>query len=168
MEQFLVLSGRIRFNDVEMTAGDFMKVGAGDEHAAHALEDTLVFFAHRRGVVMKGLIKTSPETGSSRKETLTALAVDMMQAQGFSALALRDLAQAAHIRAASLYNHFSSKDELARLAMSRYSAGRGAELSAPPSGRVTAMTSTICFIAVSPHSTGEDCLMRSLHGGQFF
>ena len=114
-------------------------------------------------------MKASSETGSSRKETLTALAVDMMQAQGFSALALRDLAQAAHIRAASLYNHFSSKDELARLAMSRYSAGRGrgAELSAPPSGRVTAMTSTICFIAVSPHSTGEDCLMRSLHGGQF-
>jgi TetR/AcrR family transcriptional repressor of nem operon len=42
---------------------------------------------------------------------------------------LRDLAEAAHIRAASLYNHFSSKDELARLAMSLYSASQGAELS---------------------------------------
>jgi TetR/AcrR family transcriptional regulator, transcriptional repressor for nem operon len=73
-------------------------------------------------------MKTSSETGSSRKETLTALAVDMMQAQGFSALGLRDLAEAAHIRAASLYNHFSSKDELARLAMSLYSARQGAEL----------------------------------------
>jgi AcrR family transcriptional regulator len=42
---------------------------------------------------------------------------------------LRDLAEAAHIRAASLYNHFSSKDELARLAMSLYSASQRAELS---------------------------------------
>jgi TetR/AcrR family transcriptional regulator, transcriptional repressor for nem operon len=65
----------------------------------------------------------------SRKEALTALAVDMIQAQGYSALGLRDLADAAHIRAASLYSHFSSKDELARLAMSLYSARQGAELS---------------------------------------
>lgn len=65
----------------------------------------------------------------SRKEALTALAADMMQAQGFSALGLRDLAEAADMKPASLYNHFSSKDELARQAMSFYSTRREMELS---------------------------------------
>ncbi|HEY4164910.1 MAG TPA: cupin domain-containing protein [Dongiaceae bacterium] len=54
VEQFLVLSGRIRFNEVEMTAGDFLKAGAGDEHAAYALEDTLALIAYRGGVIVKG------------------------------------------------------------------------------------------------------------------
>lgn len=69
-----------------------------------------------------------PQAKRSRKEALTALTVDMMQAQGFSALSVRDLAEAAHLRVASLYNHFSSKDELARLAISL-------ECRSPSSGR---------------------------------
>lgn len=56
----------------------------------------------------------------SRKEVLTGLAVDLMQTRGFSALALRDLAQQACIQAASLYSHFDSKNALARQAMALY------------------------------------------------
>lgn len=56
----------------------------------------------------------------NRKEALTGLAVDMMQTSGFSALALRDLAQKACIQAASLYSHFDSKNALARQAMALY------------------------------------------------
>jgi hypothetical protein len=37
-----------------MTAGDFLKSGAGDEHAAYALEDTVALIAYRGGVIMKG------------------------------------------------------------------------------------------------------------------
>ena len=53
IEQLLVLSGRIRFNEVEMRTGDFMKVAAGDAHVVCALERTVLFVAHRGGVVIK-------------------------------------------------------------------------------------------------------------------
>jgi TetR/AcrR family transcriptional repressor of nem operon len=65
---------------------------------------------------------------ASRKETLTGLAVDMMQTRGFSALALRELAQQACIQAASLYSHFDSKNTLARQAMALYTQRQHDEL----------------------------------------
>lgn len=66
----------------------------------------------------------------SRKQALTGLAVDMMQTSGFSALALRDLAQKACIQAASLYSHFDSKNALARQAMALYAQRQRDELAA--------------------------------------
>lgn len=54
LEQFFVLSGRIRFNEGEMAAGDFLKAGADDEHAAYALEDTVALIAYRGGVIVRG------------------------------------------------------------------------------------------------------------------
>ena len=54
VEQGFIISGRILSNDIEMTAGDFVKLGAGEAHTVHAVEDTLVLFAHRGGVVIKG------------------------------------------------------------------------------------------------------------------
>lgn len=65
----------------------------------------------------------------SRKEELTGLAVDMMQTQGFSALAIRDLAQKACLQAASLYSHFNSKNSLAQQAMALYAQRQMADLS---------------------------------------
>jgi quercetin dioxygenase-like cupin family protein len=53
-EQIFVLSGRIRFGDVVLKAGDFLKVGPGEEHDAYAFEDSLFFSPHRGGVVFKG------------------------------------------------------------------------------------------------------------------
>jgi TetR/AcrR family transcriptional repressor of nem operon len=70
------------------------------------------------------------EPKGSRKDTLATVAIDMMQTRGFSALGLRDLAQAASIRASSLYNHFASKEELACEAMSLYAARQQSDLSA--------------------------------------
>ncbi|KPG96001.1 hypothetical protein AEQ67_18905 [Pseudomonas sp. RIT-PI-q] len=64
----------------------------------------------------------------SRKETLTELAIDVMQAQGTSGMGLRGLAEIANIKAASLYNHFSSKDDLVYHAMNLYAVQREAEL----------------------------------------
>lgn len=64
----------------------------------------------------------------SRKESLTALAVEMMQTRGFSALGLRGLAEAAQMQAASLYSHFASKDELARQSMALYTERQLAEM----------------------------------------
>jgi ChrR Cupin-like domain len=49
-EQIVVLSGAIRFNEVELRSGDVLQVQGEDEHAALALEDTLVFVAHHRGI----------------------------------------------------------------------------------------------------------------------
>ena len=53
IEQILVVSGRVQFDDLEMTAGDFLKMNAGERHAAYAPEDTLVFVAHRGGLVIE-------------------------------------------------------------------------------------------------------------------
>ncbi|NWA02688.1 TetR/AcrR family transcriptional regulator [Pseudomonas gingeri] len=63
--------------------------------------------------------KPEPAPGS-RKEALTSLAVDLLQDRGFTALGLRDLAEAACIKAASLYSHFESKNALVLQAMQLY------------------------------------------------
>jgi hypothetical protein len=49
-----VLSGRIPFGELVLQAGDFLKVGPGEEHDAHAFEDSLFLSPHRGGVMLKG------------------------------------------------------------------------------------------------------------------
>lgn len=49
-EQIVVLEGVIRFNDVEMQAGDVLQVQGIDEHEAFAVENTLVFVTHHGGI----------------------------------------------------------------------------------------------------------------------
>ncbi|MEW6124044.1 MAG: TetR/AcrR family transcriptional regulator [Pseudomonadota bacterium] len=71
-----------------------------------------------------------PASKPSRREALTDLAIAMMQKSGFSALGLRDLAEAAQMRPPSLYNYFASKDDMARAALAHYVARHRAELEA--------------------------------------
>ncbi|BDB27035.1 cupin domain-containing protein [Cupriavidus sp. P-10] len=52
-EQILVLSGRIRFGDLVLSAGDFMKIGNGEQHDAEALEDSVFFLAHVGGAIIQ-------------------------------------------------------------------------------------------------------------------
>lgn len=49
-EQILVVAGVVRFNDVELRQGDYLQVEGADEHEALALEDTVLFVAHRGGI----------------------------------------------------------------------------------------------------------------------
>ncbi|AMX18676.1 cupin domain-containing protein [Acinetobacter pittii] len=49
-EQIIVLEGVIRFNDVEMQAGDVLQVQGTDEHKAFAVENTLLFITHHGGI----------------------------------------------------------------------------------------------------------------------
>ena len=49
-EQIVVLQGAVRFNDVELCSGDVLQVQGDDEHEAWAVEDTLLFVAHYRGI----------------------------------------------------------------------------------------------------------------------
>lgn len=51
-EQIFVIAGAIRFNDVEMRAGDVLQVQGSDAHEACALEETLLFVAHHGGIEM--------------------------------------------------------------------------------------------------------------------
>ncbi|UOD31866.1 cupin domain-containing protein [Massilia violaceinigra] len=51
-EQIFVVAGAIRFNDVEMRAGDVLQVEGSDVHEACALEETLLFVAHHGGIDM--------------------------------------------------------------------------------------------------------------------
>lgn len=53
VEQGFVISGRILSNDLAMTVGDFIKLGVGELHTVRAVEDSLVLFAHRGGVIIK-------------------------------------------------------------------------------------------------------------------
>ena len=50
-----------------------------------------------------------PET---RKEEIVNTAAKLFKEKGFSAVTMRDIAKSMGIRAASLYNHISSKQEL--------------------------------------------------------
>lgn len=52
-EEILVLSGRIRFGDLILAPGDYMKIGPGEQHDAEALEDSTFFLAHLGGAVIK-------------------------------------------------------------------------------------------------------------------
>jgi len=49
-EQIIVLTGAIRFNDVDLRPGDVLQVQGSDEHEALALEETLLFVAHHGGI----------------------------------------------------------------------------------------------------------------------
>ena len=49
-EQIIVLQGAVRFNDVELRSGDVLQVQGDDEHEAFAMEDTVLFVAHYRGI----------------------------------------------------------------------------------------------------------------------
>jgi anti-sigma factor ChrR (cupin superfamily) len=53
-EQIVVLHGAVRFNDVELRSGDVLQVQGEDEHEALALEDTVLFVAHYRGITFSG------------------------------------------------------------------------------------------------------------------
>lgn len=50
-EQIIVLSGAVRFDDTVLSTGDVLQVDAEDEHEALALQDSMLFVAHHRGIV---------------------------------------------------------------------------------------------------------------------
>jgi len=52
-EEILVLAGRIRFGDLILSAGDYMKMGPGEEHDAEALEDAAFLVVHQGGPIIK-------------------------------------------------------------------------------------------------------------------
>lgn len=52
-EELLVLSGSIRFGDLVLNAGDYLRIGPGEEHDAQALEDSVFFIAHQGGAIIK-------------------------------------------------------------------------------------------------------------------
>ena len=53
-EQILMLTGRIRFGEVELAAGDTLLLRHGDVHDALALSDASFFVAHRGDITMVG------------------------------------------------------------------------------------------------------------------
>ncbi|MFY8213050.1 MAG: TetR/AcrR family transcriptional regulator [Flavobacterium sp.] len=52
---------------------------------------------------------------SERKQEILTAAAQLFKAKGYSAVTMRDLAQALDIKAASLYNHIRSKQEILEL-----------------------------------------------------
>ena len=48
-----MLSGKIRFGDIVVSAGDYLTAGPGDVHDSEALEDSVFFIAHVGGAVIK-------------------------------------------------------------------------------------------------------------------
>lgn len=52
-EQILVVRGKIRFDGVELEAGDVLQVQKGDLHEALAIADTLLFVAHKGGTTFE-------------------------------------------------------------------------------------------------------------------
>ncbi|MGY2374717.1 cupin domain-containing protein [Pseudomonas sp. SDO524_S393] len=52
-EEIMMLSGRIRFGDLVLAAGDYLKIGPGEEHDAVALEDASFFLSHQGASLIK-------------------------------------------------------------------------------------------------------------------
>lgn len=48
-----MISGKIRFGDIVVSAGDYLSAGPGDVHDAEALEDSVFFVAHVGGTVIR-------------------------------------------------------------------------------------------------------------------
>ena len=53
-EEIIMLSGKVRFGDIVVSAGDYLTAGPGDVHDSEALEDSVFFIAHVGGAVIKG------------------------------------------------------------------------------------------------------------------
>jgi quercetin dioxygenase-like cupin family protein len=45
-EEIIVMSGRIRFDNLVLSAGDYLRVAGGEFHDAEALEDSVFFLSH--------------------------------------------------------------------------------------------------------------------------
>lgn len=52
-EEIMMLSGRIRFGELVLSAGDYLKIGPGEEHDAVALEDSTFFLSHQGSTLMR-------------------------------------------------------------------------------------------------------------------
>lgn len=52
-EEIYMISGKIRFGDIVVSAGDYLSAGPGDVHDAEALEDSVFFVAHVGGTVIR-------------------------------------------------------------------------------------------------------------------
>jgi len=50
-EEILMISGQIRFGDLVLSAGDYLKIGPGETHDAEALEHSTFFLSHVGGAV---------------------------------------------------------------------------------------------------------------------
>jgi len=48
-----LLSGNVRFGDMNMLPGDFAKLTSGDQHAAHAQTDSLLYTVYRGDVLIQ-------------------------------------------------------------------------------------------------------------------
>ncbi|WP_119419088.1 cupin domain-containing protein [Desertibaculum subflavum] len=53
LEEIYMISGKIRFGDIVISAGDYLSAGPGDVHDAEALEDTVFYITHVGGPVIK-------------------------------------------------------------------------------------------------------------------
>lgn len=53
-EDVLVLSGKVRIDEHELGAGDYLYTEAGEEHELVALEDSLIFVASDKPVTATG------------------------------------------------------------------------------------------------------------------
>jgi anti-sigma factor ChrR (cupin superfamily) len=52
-EEIYMISGKIRFGDIVISAGDYLSSEPGDLHDAEALEDSVFFIAHVGGAIFK-------------------------------------------------------------------------------------------------------------------
>lgn len=76
-----------------------------------------VKLAYRTSVRLGGDILTDSSSQSreplqTTRERLYWTAAELFRARGFHATSMRDIAQAANIKAASIYHHYTSKDEI--------------------------------------------------------
>lgn len=83
----------------------------------------------------------------SMREAILDAAVEQFHVKGYNAAGVKDITDAAGVPKGSFYNHFDSKESLARVALDRYGAGRRThELAEPGSAPLARLRAHFEFL----------------------
>ena len=82
----------------------------------------------------KQLLQSLKKGGENTRERILGAALDLFSRKGFSATSVREIVHRVGIRGSSLYNHFSSKEEILSTLLSDLSPWRFSEVLAPGNG----------------------------------
>lgn len=85
--------------------------------ARHLVSSCIVsdFWLMPFGVSLKKILHLLPMKPTDRKSDIINISASLFKEKGYSAVTMRDIAQALDIKAASLYNHIKSKQEILSL-----------------------------------------------------
>jgi AcrR family transcriptional regulator len=102
------------------------------------------------------------------KQKILNCALNLFCEKGYSETSIRDIASAVGIKAGSLYNHFSSKEEILPVMLNDYTEFtknmyHSQDLMSILQNNPTAKGITSCIMSISSYLTGDEYYLKLLH-----